>query len=830
MKYLKFTFPIIILFITFIAIVPVQAQTIPKNVNVDQYSDAQIMQVLQQAQSRGMSDAQVVQQAQAQGLPADQVSRLQERIAGIRKKQGNSNPADSTQSAIRHLNYRPDSTENINGQRDNKIDVLGALKPKIFGADLFRNSNISSIPNLKIATPVNYILGPEDQVNINVYGNSLVNWKLEVSPEGNINIPGVGLLNVSGKTIEQATAAIKAKLAANNYAVGRGTSVKVTLGDIRSIKVILVGEVVKPGTYTLPSLATAFNALGAAGGPNDNGSFRQIEIIRNNKIIRHLDVYDFLTKGDQKDNISLQDQDIIRVPTYRTRVELAGEVKIPALFEVLPGETLQNVLNFAGGFTDQAYTGRIKVTQIVDQQLHIGDIFESDYKNYIPLRGDKYFVEGILNRYENRVVIKGAVFRPGEYELQKGLTLSQLIKNAAGLKEDAFTGRGIITRLKPDNTTEQLSFDVLGIVNKTTPDIVLQREDVVEISSIFDLRDKYTVSIKGEVRKPGQFAFAENMSVQDLIFKAGGFTEGASAKRIEVARRINNSDPLSSNSAVANVFSINVDRELKSNDAKFALQPYDIVSIYTLPGYEAQKTVKVEGEVLYPGNYTIQKKNEKISDIIQRAGGLTASADVAGGTLKRDNIAILGIDKNKIDTTGIEKEHLERLNRLQRSYKDTVKSSTLDATPAQLRNDYVGVDLKKILQKPGSNQDLILEDGDIIRVPKQQQVVRVNGEVLYPSAVVFEKGKTFSSYVSNAGGYSPKALKRGAYVVYPNGTVKATRKFLFFNSHPNIKPGSEIFVPVKPERKGLGTTEIVGLTTGLASLGAIILGILSLHK
>lgn len=826
MKYLKFTFSLL-LFVAFIAVLSVQAQTIPKDVNIDQYSDAQIMQVLQQAQSRGLSDAQIVQQAQAQGLPADQASRLQDRIADIRRKHANSTSVDSVQTTTRRLNYQQDSSSNQS--KNQKVDIFDALKPKIFGADLFRNSNISFTPNLKIATPLNYILGPDDQVIINVYGNSVVNWKLEVTPEGNINIPGVGLLNVSGKTIEQATKDIRAKLATNNYAIGRGTNVKVTLGDIRSIKVILVGEVAKPGTYTLPSLVTVFNALGAAGGPNDNGSFRQIEIIRNNKVIRHLDVYDFLTKGDQKDNISLQDQDIIRVPTYRTRVELAGEVKIPALFEVLPGETLQDVINFAGGFTDQAYTGRIKVTQIVDQQLHIGDIFESDYKNYIPLRGDKYFVEHILNRYENRVVIKGAVFRPGEYELQKGLTLSQLIKNAAGLKEDAFTGRGVITRLKPDNSIEQISFNVLDIVNKTT-DITLQREDIVEIASIFDLRDKFTVSIKGEVRNPGQFAFAENMSVQDLILRAGGFAEGASAKRIEVARRMANSDPLSANSAVATVFSVNVDRDLKSNDTKFVLQPYDIVSIYTLPGYEIQKTVKVEGEVLYPGNYTIQKKNEKISDIIQRAGGLTASADVGGGTLKRDNIAILGIDKNKIDTTGLEKERIERLNRLQRNYRDTLKTSSRDTSQAQLRNDYVGIDMKKIMQQPGSRTDLILEDGDIIRIPKQQQIVRVNGEVLYPSAVVYDKGKSFSSYVSNAGGYSPKALKRGAYIVYANGTVKATHKFLFFNTHPSVKPGSEIFVPVKPERKGLGATEIVGLTTGLASLGAIILGILSLNK
>lgn len=808
--------------VSIVAYSTVAAQNIPAGTTVDQYSDAQLKQVLQQAQAQGLSDAQVVQQAQARGLSADQAARLRERINNIRKTQGSGTAAgDTSQNTPRRLNYQPDT---LNKTKPN-ADVFEGLKPKIFGADLFRNGSISSTPNLRLATPLNYILGPDDQIVISVYGNSLANWKLNVSPEGNITIPGVGPLNVAGKTVEQATTSIKAKLTANNYAIGRGTSVNVTLGDIRTIKVRVVGEVVRPNTYSVPSLATVFDALYASGGPSDNGTFRQIEIIRNGRIFRHLDVYDFLVSGSQKDNIGLQDQDIIRVPTYRTRVELAGEVKIPAIFETLPGETLQDILKFAGGFTEKAYTEQIKAVQISNQQYKIIDILENDYKNYVPLRGDKYIVQRVLDRFENRVTINGAVFRPGEFELEKGLTLSQLIQKAAGLKEDAFTGQGSITRLKPDNTTEIISFDVLGVTNKTAPDIVLQREDVVSIASIFDLRDKYTVSIQGEVRNPGLFPYAEKMNVQDLIIKAGGFTEGASAERIEVARRINNSDPLSNNSSVSKVFSINVDRNLKLADVRFELKPYDVVSIYTLPGYEPQKTVKLEGEVVYPGPYAIQKKNEKISDIIERAGGLTASADVDGGTLKRTNIAILGVDKNKVDTTGIAKERVDRLKRLQQTYKGTTNIDSI-----QFRNDYVGIDLKRIIEKPGTSSDLILEDGDILRIPKQQQIVRVNGQVLYPSAVVYEKGKSFSSYVSNAGGFSPKALKRGAYVVYPNGTVKATHKFLFFNSHPSVKPGSEIYVPVKPEKKGLGATEIVGLTTGLASLGAIILGIISLRK
>jgi protein involved in polysaccharide export with SLBB domain len=789
------------------------------SVNVDELSDDKIRELIQYARNSGLSDTELLQQAQSRGMSNNQIQKLQARIKDIRSK-STSNAADTNVVSQRRLNYKQDNQDTT----INTIDIFENLKPKIFGADLFKNKNTSFEPNLKLATPVNYIIGPDDQLNINVYGNSLVNWKLNVSPEGNINIPGIGVLNVGGKTIENATSLIKSKLAANNYAIGHGTSVQVTLGDIRSIKVIMVGQLVKPGTYTLSSLATAFNALTVAGGPNEIGSLRQIKIIRNNRVIRYLDVYDFLVKGSQRDNIALQDQDIIQVPTYRTRVEMAGQIKIPALFEVLPGESLQNVLNYAGGFTDSAYTARIKVSQVSDQQRKLTDVVESDYNSYTPLRGDKYFVQSVLNRFENRVTINGAVFRPGEYELQNGLTLLQLIQNAAGLKEDAFTERGTITRLKPDNSTEIISFNVKDVLNKAS-NISLQREDVINISSIFDLRDKYQISINGSVRKPGTFAFAENMKVEDLILKAGGFAEGASPLRVEVARRINNADPLSGSSKVAEVFSVNIDSQLKLAGINFVLKPFDIVSVYSLPGYEKQKTVKVEGEVLYPGSYTIQTKNEKISDLVKRAGGFTASADVQGGSLKRNNTAILGIDKSRSDTVAIAQERTDQLNRLKRAYKDSTK--TEDAQP---RNNYVGIDLDKILKTPGSRIDLLLEDGDVLRIPKQQQIVRVNGSVLYPSAVVYSQSKSFKAYALNAGGFSPNALKKRAYVVYPNGTVKGTRKILFFNNYPSVKPGSEIFVPEKPKSIGNGIQTVLGLTTGLASLGAIILGIFSLKN
>ncbi len=827
MNNIKLVLSILIVFLCVLAYSPLSAQTLPQNVNLDELSDDKLIQYIAQAQSSGLNDEQILQKAQAGGMSIAQIQRLRTRLTDIRSKQKNTESV-SDKLSLRQLN----NSDTMQVRQQVQQNTARNAQPKLFGSSLFRNTagavNQSFVPNLRIATPLNYIVGPDDHLRISINGQSLANWDLPVSLEGNIILPGIGILKVAGKTIDQATQSIKAKLAANNYAVDRGTNVTVTLGDIRSIKVVVQGEVLRPGTYTVTSLSTALVALSSAGGPSDIGSFRKIQVIRNSRLVSTIDLYDLLLKGSRKNDIALQDQDIILVPAYNIHVVLKGEVKIPAIFEPLPGETLQDLINYSGGFTDEAYTALIKVTRVTEKERQIADIPEGDYKNTIPLRGDEYTVDKILERYANRVSIKGAVFRPGDFELQKGLTISQLIKKSGGLKEDAFTQRGSIIRLKPDNTNEQISFNVADAMeNKPGADYILQREDIVTISSILDLRDQYKVTIKGDVRKPGEFAYPDSLKVADLIIRAGGFAEGASTKHIEVSRRIYTSDPLATNDYVAQVFNIDVTPDLKGGDVGFVLKPFDIVSVFSLPGYEVQKTVKVEGEVIYPGEYTIQKKNEKISDIIIRAGGLTASADIEGSSLRRENSTILGVDnaKSKIDSSIINQEHDDRLKRLKMAYRDST-----DMFEGQVRNNFVGINLKKILQNPGGREDLILENGDILRITKQLQTVKVNGEVLLPSAVVYDKGKSFRGYILNAGGYSPESLKRGAYIIYPNGTVKGTSKFLFFNIHPKVKPGSELFVPVKQRRKGNTTQEIIGYTTGLASLGAIILGVLSLRK
>ncbi|MXV16688.1 polysaccharide biosynthesis/export family protein [Hufsiella ginkgonis] len=755
-------------------------------VSIDALSDNQLRQLLGQAQLTDLPSAQILKTAADNGLPPAEQAKLAKRLA-----------------AMRRVSTMPDTVVSRQVNNADTTDTRSVQAPAtlpIFGANLFNGSSLTFEPNLRLATPANYVLGPDDQLNINISGKSVANWKLTVSPEGTINIPDVGIASVAGKTVEGATSLIRAKLNAFNYNLGNGSELNITLGNIRSIKILLVGEIVKPGTYTLPSLATIFNALYASGGPGPNGSLREIELIRNNRVIKHLDVYDFLLNGSQADNLMLKDQDIVRVPTYKVRVEITGEIKTPAKFEILPGETLKDVVRFAGGFTNEAYIDKIGTIQIIGQERQLVDVTEADYANYIPLRGDKFVVDRILDRFKNRVTINGAVFRPGSYALDKGFTLRQLITKASGLREGAFASRGFIKRLKPDNTVELVPFSPQGIISRTTADIVLQREDEVTIPNITDLRDEYHVTINGQVRKPGQFLYADSMTVEDLIIIAGGFTESASPNRIAVARRINNADPTVKNSDVAQVEIISTDITLGMSNRNFVLKPFDIVNVYTSPGFEKQRSVSVEGEVLYPGTYIIQKNNERISDLVKRAGGLTAAANVEGGALLRQSFVLAG-DAEK-----------------------GVREANIPAS-GEIKNEFVGISLGKILSDPASVTNIILEDGDILRIPKEQKVVHVNGAVLQNSAVVYEASKSFKQYILNAGGYSSNALKKKAYVVYPNGTLEGTRRFLFFNFHPDVDPGSTIFVPEKPVRKGLSTTELIGIGGTLISMAAIILSV-----
>jgi protein involved in polysaccharide export with SLBB domain len=788
------------------------------SVKVDELSDATIVEMIKKAESIGYNDTQLEQMAAAQGMKAEEIQKLRLRVEKIRKQGASANVgAQSTD------NQRQQSDAVGNPDKNNEGAGIG---PKIFGSDLFRNGNITFEPNLRIATPKGYVIGPDDKLLIDLTGDNEVSYNLQVSAEGTISIQYLGRVAVGGLTIEQATSKIKAGLAKTYPSIPSGrTSVAVNLGNIKSVKVTLTGYLVKPGTYTLSSLSTVYNALYASGGPAENGSFRAIQIIRNNKIIATVDVYDFLLKGIQQANVRLQDQDIINVPVYNKRVEIVGEIKRSALFEVKDKETLQDVIDFAGGFSTQAYTARIKAFQNTDKERKIIDIAKSEWSNYFPQNGDKFIVEPILDRFQNRVEIIGAVFRPGVYELEKNLTLKTLIDKSEGLREDAFLNRGYINRLNADNTQALITFDLQKIMAGTASDIPLQREDKITINSLFDLKDEYVINIQGEVRAPGAFSFADNMTLESVIQMAGGFREGATPNRIEISRRVKNSDATSSAARTAEVFTVNVNRDLKLDGEPFLLKPFDIISVRNAEGYSVQKQVKLEGEVVYPGVYTIIRKDERISELIKRAGGLTPSAYADGASLKRPGATKVNPnDKNAINVQEEESKKLLNLKRLQESgVKDTL---AVEVEQQLIQSDLVGISLVKILKSPLSKQDLIVEDGDVIRVPRTLQTVKVTGEVLNPNSIVYLPGKSLKQYINGAGGFTANARKGGAYIRYANGSAAAVSKFLFFNNYPIVKPGAEILVPKKAEREKISPQAWIGIGTGLASLAAIVVSLL----
>lgn len=821
------------------------------NVRVNELSDAQIRQFLQQVEASGLSEAQLEQVALSKGMSSEEVAKLRTRVNDLKKSSpGTKAAANSTMTSSSGVRTQSQDTSLLQRPKDTRTEAekaLEELKTKIFGAALFKNANPQFQPNLEIATPKNYVIGTGDELMIEIYGNSEASYQLRVSPEGNINIPYIGVVSVGGATIEAATVRIKNKLAGTYSGISSGnTQVSITLSNIRSIKVILSGEIVQPGTYTLPSVATVFNALYSSGGPTENGSLRDIRVMRNGKEVATLDVYDFLTKGSLKGNITLQDEDVIYVPPYLSRVELSGEVKRPMLFELKPGESFDDLLSFAGGFTENAYKARIKVVKTTGVERRIEDVLASQFGQYTPQSGDKFTVSRILDRFENRVTINGAVFRPGEYELSPGLSLSMLIKKADGVKEDAFLNRGYILRQKSDLQSEQLAFNVSNILAGIDPDIALQKEDIVQISSIFDLRDKYVVTIQGEIREPDTFAYADKMTVGNLIQMAGGFKEGASPDRIEIARRIRNLGASYTSAPAAEVFTIKIDKDLRVEDSDFILHPFDIVSVRTESGYEVQMQVKLEGEVRYPGTYTITRKNERISDVIERAGGLTAFAYAEGASLTRPSeetkqrekeakrakekaIAKLGTDnEDDIETwlaeEKIKAENEQKMLNMQRLSEVGSGAATISAVELQeiVSSDLVGINLDKILERPNSRLDLFLEDGDIINVPKTLQTVKVTGEVLRPNNIVYKKGKSFRSYVNGAGGFTINGSKKGAYIQYANGTVDAPSNFLFIRSYPEVKPGAEIFVPKRAPREKLSAQGWVGISSAVVSMAVMI--------
>lgn len=833
----SFTFKnsILIIILLIFSILPIRSQTQGINQNdlskiqVDQLSDEQIAQILSKAQSSGLTQEQLIAAAKSRGMPDTEIDKLTTRINKL--SSGNTN-SDSQKFNNKTRSYRQLDEQKLNSkfystEKDTSVQELFSLfnkkkktfrpEDKLFGFSIFYNKDFSFEPNLNIPTPKNYQLGVDDQINIDIWGASQMNYALKITPEGNISIPNIGPIFLNGLSIEEATIKIKKELG-RIYSGLNGSSpntfIKISLGAIRSIKVNMVGEISTPGTYTLPSLASVFNALYAAEGPSYNGTLRSVKVIRENKVIADLDFYDYLLNGIQENNIHLNDQDVIIINPYIKRVEIKGMVKRPAMYDLIAKESLKNLISYAGGFTSKAYTERIKITRYTGIQNKVMDIAFSLVDSFKMQNGDVVTIDSVLNRVENRVEIKGAILRPGTYSIDTILTIKQLINKAKGLRGDAFMSRASIYRTQENLTMEVISIDLNKILTDEKLDFPLLREDIILIPSIFDLKEEYFVNIEGEVNKPGKFFFVSNSTIEDLIIRAGGLLESSSYAKVEIARRIKNNMALNTSDQIAEIFQFQISPDLKlSNEAsKFALQPFDQVFIRRSPGYEMQNNIRIDGEVAFPGHYSLSNKKDKISDIISRAGGLTSDAYVKGARLVRK----IPIDKKqRLSTLKLIAAH---------SKEDSTKISNINDEST------IGIELDKILKYPGSEYDLLLQKNDSIIIPKQLQTVQLTGSVIYPITVRYIKKTGLKNYISQAGGFTPDAKRSKAFVIYANGSIKRTHTYVFFRKFPRIEPGSEIIVPKKPERRGLSIGEIIGLTSGLGSLSSVILSIILLRK
>ena len=808
-------------------------------IRVDQLTDSQIQSFITQMQSTGMSMQQLEQMAAARGMPASEISKLRRRILDLRPDLGG-----MSISRGRNEFFDPRGMDVETNQLMMLDTAQGGLK--IFGSDLFDHSKLSFEPSVNIPIPSDYIVGPKDEILIDIWGSSEQTYQLDVSPEGFIFIRNLGPVHVSGLTVDECTKRIKSRLT-KIYAglVERGgrlpnTYAQVSLGNLRNIKVHAVGQVKYAGTFTLSSLSTLFNALYYAGGPAENGSMRQIELIRDGVNVATLDTYKLL-RGDRSQSIRLEDQDVIIVRPYLNRVTVGGEVKRPAIYETKENESMGELIAFAGGFTENAYSYFLTIKRNTGRNRSVETVRRENFDSFILNGGDEILVEAVSNRFSNRVQIQGAVHRPGDFELTDGLTLSQLIKQADGLTGDAFIGRGIIVRTEDDYTLSSIEFKVHDVINQSTADISLKNEDVVHIKSIFDLREDYKVTIEGEVKNPGEFDYVKEMTVEDLILIADGLRESASKSSVEVARRIksSSSDELSSTAELYN-FSISSDLSLSHEASTFQLQPFDLVIIRKDPAYEEQLLIEIEGEVIYPGKYSLAKKNERISDVLLRAGGLTKFAYTKGATLIRRTEFYLDEDdrsaKRQEETKNGNHPSGERINTGTNSTAET--AATID-DPDEIRrqrlqelsrstniefktHEFIGIDLDKIIKDPGSKYDVILREGDIFSVPRQLQTVRLRGELLYPITTRHDPTYSFKNYISQAGGFSSRAKKGKTYVVYASGTAERTKSFFWFKNYPKIEPGAEIFVPQKPPKRRLTAGEIAGIATSFVSLAILL--------
>lgn len=779
-----------------------------------QMSDEAVVKYALEGRQSGKSDQQIGKELLARGVTPEQVERLKQKYEDSRTS---SETVASDQVISGQRRERPRSSSDTLAVEIPPVPdpaERGADSRAVFGRNVFRSRALTFEPNENQATPENYRLGPGDEVIIDIWGENERSLREEISPEGNIMVEQVGPVYLNGLTIKEANAKLRGVFG-QIYAGVSGDSpaseVRVTLGRLRTIQVNVMGEVEMPGTYRLSSFATVFHALYQAGGVTDIGTLRNIRVLRSGREVASVDIYKYLFHGDSKDDIRLEEGDIVLVPSYDLLVEVTGCVKRPMRYEMEAGEPLSQLLAYAGGFTGDAYGREVRVVRTMGREHELFNVDSVGYGTFALMDGDSVAVGRVLDRYANRIEVQGAVYRPGMYELGEGThTVRELIGRAEGLREDAFRGRALLFRERDDLTPEIVAVDLEGLLSGRLTDISLRRNDVLVVSSVHDLEDRGGFTIGGEVARPGVYPYAAHTTVEDLIVQAGGLLDGASTVKVEVSRRLKDPKSTTPSNGVGKVYAFSLKEGLVvDGEAGFELAPFDVVEVRRSPGYQPQRQVVLDGEVVFTGNYTLIRKNERLSDLVKRAGGITDDAYVRGGRLIR------------------------RMNEEERAVRDAALRAAQQNRGADsvsleklMADDYyaVGIELDKALSNPGSDYDVVLREGDRLVVPEYVSTVKINGDVMYPNTTVYLKDKRVKYYIAQAGGYGARAKRNKAYIVYMNGRVARVK------GRAKVEPGCEIIVPSKRDRKRMGIAEILGLTTSAASIGTMAASIANMTK
>ena len=789
-------------------------------------TDGQVIEYAQQALQQGKDQQTIAMELLSKGASQEQLLRLKSQYSGAATS-GSSSQAGAG-GAVQDTGTRARKTTVANAtdgeaalegantdemketmKKRQELKVSTASENDVFGRNIFNIDKLTFQPNLNMATPENYRLGPGDEVIVDVWGASQNTMRLEISPDGYVNITNLGPVYLNNMTIKDARQLLKQEL--GKIYADSANNIQVTLGNIRTIQVNVMGEVRAPGTYALSSLSTVFHALYASGGVSDIGSLRNVQVARGGKTIARLDVYEYIMKGQIQDDIRLQDGDVVIVPTYDELVKITGKVKRPMFYEMKNGESAATLLKCAGGFSSDAYKKSIRVLRKDGKEFSVKTVNDIDYSAFKLIDGDVVTVDSILNRFNNRLEVKGAVYHPGVFELSGSLnTVRQLVEKADGLLGDAFTGRAVLYRERENLTKEVLPVDIEGILKGTSPDIALQKNDILYIPSIHDLQDMGKVTISGEVNKPGRYTYADHMSLEDLVITAGGLKESASLVRVDVSRRIRDPKGTTEPDMIGQNFSFGLkDGFVVDGEAGFELQPYDQVFVRRSPSYNEQVSVTVDGEVLYRGEYTLSTKSERLSSLIQRAGGVSRYAYVRGAKLRR--VA--------------NEEELRRMEDVVKMVRREIGETLATSLGLKVDSTFtVGIDLEAALANPGSDADLVLREGDVLTVPEYNNTVKVNGAVMMPNTVSYAKGKSVKYYLNQAGGYSANAKKSQKFIIYMNGQVAEVKG----SGKKQIEPGCEIVVPNKTKKLNFAT--VVSNATSFASLATMLASLATMMK